>query len=266
MSAGTSTKEMLNHYRAPLHWAALQDEDPSVTELKIKRARELGVVAVLFTADQVTQRVTDLARIEQDRRGVANLETIYLSVMNGGVPLSTALMRELASSQSSVHPVVDYIEASRYSESQTPKDKPDIIRRLRPKTDINGKRVVFIDDVIEGSITLGWLGATARDSATAHQLGAGVTGPAATTSLIALVDKEIARPEGFDEDSISVGMIGPAVWLGGGGMDAGQEKFRWTPEIIITPVQEKKFKPAMAEVLNILGERAVLGLDDIHWI
>lgn len=266
MSAYNISEEIMDQLHSPLHWADVKFEDPAVTELKIRRAKELGVVAVLFTDEQVMGRVSDLAKIEQNRVGTETLETIYVSVMSGGIPLSAALMRELASRKTPIHPVADYIDASRYKDSQTPKNKPDIIRHLRPETDLNGKRVVLIDDVIEGSVTLGWLGATARDPATAHLLGKGVTGPAATTGLITLVDKQIALPEGFDAKSVSVGLVGPKVWLGGGGMDDGQETYRWTPEIIITPVQEKKFQLAMEEVLSILGERAVMGMDDITWI
>lgn len=266
MTLSELAPDALRNLTAPLVWSELDNESPSATNFKIRRAHDLGVVAVLFTSEQARQRIADLAMLEKIIHGEEIDNTVYIPVMNGGITGSSAFFMELVNIEPVIHPFVDYVDLSRYGDSQTGSDEPILKRRLRDGTDIKGKRAVFLDDVIEGAVTTEWLGDRALDPSLAPELGEGVTGPADSVDIITVVDKGLAVPSGFKKSSISRGMIGPNVWLGGQGMDDGSEKFRWTPEIVIPAVQKEEYRDTMPEILEILGARAVMGMDDITWV
>jgi len=264
-------KQKLSHdevekLRTPWDWKNLEMESPLVTREKITRARELGVIAVVFTADQVKRRIRELAYLEHAQRNGSVDETVYGVVLKGGVQFATPLFSNIASLSPSMNPVVDYVQASRYGNSQTGKNEIEILRRLDHRTDFSGKRFVKIEDTIDEGITMELLGATAKDKMRCFDLGEGITGPASEIGIISLTDKDIAPLNGFDEANVTKGLLIPNAWAGGNGLDGENEAMRWAPEIVLTNVQDEKYREGMPEILDILGERAILGMDDIVWI
>ncbi len=252
--------------REPLDWRDLGAEPHARTSRKVARARELGVVAVLFTAEEVNHRINDLVELERRLNGDQVDRTIYAGIMKGGVPFVSKFFTRFASLQPHMNPVVDYIQASRYGDSQTGGDVLQIKRKLDPGTDINGMRFVSVEDTIDEGITLELLGQKARNPEGCTDLGDGVTGPAADTGIITLTDKRIADMPSYETGSILRGMWVPNVWIGGNGLDGANEALRWIPELVVTSVQDEKYRDTMPEILDMLGERAVMGMDDITWI
>ena len=109
-------------------------------------------------------------------------------------------------------------------------------------------------------------GAISLDPERCHELGDGITGPASEIGIISLTDKGIARLSGFDEKNITRGLWIPNAWAGGNGLDGENEAMRWAPELVITRVQDEKYREGMPEILDTLGERVVLGMNEIIWI
>lgn len=265
MQALELSQSQIEDLRRPRNWDDLERESVLVTHEKIRRAQELGVVAVLYTGDQVNARIRELAILEHALRNGDVDRTVYATIMRGGVPFSAKLLTEIACLSPSMNPIADYIEASRFGDKQVGEDKLEIIRTFNPKTDINGKRLVKIDDTIDEGVTMQLLGRAATDPDECRQLGPGITGPAAELGIITLTDKGIARIDGYDPNSILRGLWIPNVWAGGNGLDGPNEAMRWIPEIVVTRVQHEKYRETLPEVLDALGERAMLGMKDIKW-
>lgn len=260
-----SAKE-LERLAEPWNWKHIADESPLVTHEKIRRAKELGVVAVLFTAEQVTSRIKELATLEHNLRNGGVDNNVYAAIMKGGVPFATPFFRNIAGMSPNMNPVVDYIQASRYGDSQNGRDQLDVIRKFDPKTDINGLRLTYVEDTIDEGATMELLGAAAQDSEACFELGDGVTGASSEIGIITLTDKKISNLSGYEPNAVLRGMWIPNVWVGGNGLDGENEAMRWAPEHVITSVQDVKYRDIMPEVLDTLGERAVMGMDDITWI
>jgi len=259
------SSEDIEKLREPLDWRDLSNESPLVTQEKIKRAKELGVAAVIFTADQVTSRIKELALLEHSLRNGKMNDTVYAVILKGGVQFATPLFRNIASLSPNVNPVVDYIQASRYGNSQQG-DRLQIIRKLDPKTEINGKRTILIDDTVDEGITMELTAVASRSEVDCRLLGEGITGPAGSVGLIALTDKRIANLDGFNSGSAIRGLWIPNAWGGGNGLDGPNEAMRWVPETVLTAVQHEKYRETLPEILDTLGERAVMTMDDFIWV
>lgn len=266
MQALELSPAQIERLRAPIEWNDLAGESPLVTVEKVSRARALGVVGVLFTASQTRTRIQELAALEHATQNGAVDQTVYAVVMKGGVPFAASLFEEIACLSPTMNPVVDYIQATRYGSSQNGDEKLAIVRQLDPRTDIKDKRLVKIDDTIDEGVTMRLLGQASIDPVKCHDLGVGVSGPATDLGIITLTDKRIADMSRYPDDSILRGFWIPNVWAGGRGLDGKYEAMRWIPELVVTRVQHEKYREFMPEVLETLGERAVLGMDDITWV
>ncbi len=266
MQALKLSDSQIERLQVPTDWADLKNESPLVTAQKVARAHALGVVGVLFTAEQVQTRIGELAALEHATRNGTVDQTVYAVIMKGGVPFAAKLFEQIACLSPTMNPVVDYIQATRYGSSQAGDDKLSIVRQLDPKTNFDGKRFVKIDDTIDEGVTMNLLGSAAIDPFRCHELGNGVTGPAAELGIITLTDKRIASMQGYGADDILRGFWLPNVWAGGNGLDGPNEAMRWIPELVITKVQHEKYRDVMPQILDTLGERAVLDLNDISWV
>lgn len=267
MNVGALPAERIERLKAPVDWRALQDEPRVTKEEKIRRARELraqGVAAVLFTSDEVRQRISDLASLEHYYRNGEINDTVYACILKGGVQFTTPFVTEMSQQESTMNPVVDYIQATRYGLSQKG-GRLDIVRKLDPKTDIANKTVIFTDDVTDEGITLEELSRMSKDSSLCMQLGEGVTGPARRSGAIVLGDKQLANYDGLDGDLLLQGFWLPDAWAGGMGLDGPNEAMRWLPEIVLTTTQHEKYRETLPYVLSILGDRAIIGFDDFTW-
>lgn len=265
MASVDISSQDIERLRTPWDWKDLSSESPVITRHKIERAKELGVVAVVFTASQVAERAKELALLEYALRNGDLNKSVYGVILKGGVQFASLLFREMASLSPVMNPVVDYVDVSRYGSSQQG-GGIEVKRKLGPKTDINRVRFTKIEDTIDEGITMERTGEVALDPERCFMLGDGVTGPASEIGVIALTDKRISEMKGFKPESVTRGLWIPNAWGGGNGLDGPNEALRWIPETVITPVQHEKYRDAFPEILDILGERAVMGMDDITWI
>lgn len=255
----------IERLRNPIDWKDL-DREPEVRKnIKIRRAKELGVVAVLFDDKQVSERISELAFLERNLRNGVIDETVYATILRGGVPFAAPFFGHMASLRPNMNPIVDYVQASRYGEYQQGSGLK-VYRKLGPKTDIAGKTLMLVDDVTDEGLTLEELLKIALDDNECHILGDSVTGPAKDVGAIVLGDKQIGKYEGFNQGMVLQGFWLPNAWAGGVGLDGPNEFMRWMPELVLTAVQHEKYRESMPEILDKLGERAVMGMDEITWI
>ncbi len=265
MSLPVYTKSDLEKLAIPSEWSDLAQESPLITRAKIERAKQLKVVAVVFTGEQVASRIKELATLEHARENGGLDDTTYAVLLRGGNQFAVPFFSHVATLSPNMNPTVDYLHASRYGKSQKGQGLR-IHRPFGPDTDIADKKLTLIEDTIDEGITINRVSMHAQDPAIVHRLGKSVTGPAASVSVISLTDKRIATLTEFDDSQVTRGFYIPNVWAGGMGLDGANEANRWIPEIVITSVQHEKYRDQMPEILDTLGDRAVMGMKDITWI
>lgn len=253
-------------FREPISWDNLEHEPRAITNQKKSRAIELGVVAVLFTGRQVSDRIRELAQLEHALSNGSVDDTVYSIMLMGGGPFAVPFLTEMASLAPTMSPIVDCVDAGRYADSQLGGNVLDIKRKFRSTTNIFGKRLKALEDTIDEGVTMDLFGEASLDEELCHQLGDGITGPAESVGVITLSDKRIAELKNFKPSNILRGFWIPNAWAGGRGLDGANEALRWAPELVITSVQHEKYYDDMPEILDTLGERAVMGMNDITWI
>lgn len=103
---------------------------------------------VLFTADDVAERITELAeRIDADYQG---REILLVGVLNGAVMVMSDLSRAMKS-----HLTMDWMAISSYGSGTKSSGVVRILKDL--DTDLHGKDVLIVEDVIDSGLTLSWL-------------------------------------------------------------------------------------------------------------
>lgn len=92
-------------------------------------------------------------------------------------------------------------------------------------------------------------------------------GRAASFGIVALANKGIADLESeFDPDLTLIGFNIPSPWASGKGMDGSNNYYRHASALFLYPVQDIKYREAMPAILDQLGDRAIMGMDDFTWI
>lgn len=177
------------------------------------RAKDKPVLREIYSEQDVLQRIDELA--DEIIGGYAGQDPLFVCLMRGGMLFSTLLMMAIARRGS--HPELDTMTVSTYGSGRVARE-PVIILDLDPRTKIEGRTVIVLDEVYE-------TGLTARHTAEdLRRRGA------ASTDLCVLVRKGHDQPEfggnilyGFDAEG----------WLVGGGMDGENEAFRWICSISV---------------------------------
>ena len=249
----------LDILRTPIDWRDFRDESPSVTNQKIRRAKELGVVAVLFNASQVRDRVDALATLES--RTLHPGKNVYVGLQGGAMPFIGQFFPLLRVKDPAIHPFVKYMEVSRYKDGQTGASSLEIVKDINYKVLATADTVTIIDEVGDQGDTVEKVRQHLVDT---HTELTGRTD--LKTRLILLSDKGVATFPGFEHSEVHRGAIVPVPWIAGMGMDGKEEWHRWDPEISLSVVQEEKYRDMMPEILDTLGERVVLGMSDITWV
>jgi hypoxanthine phosphoribosyltransferase len=106
------------------------------------------VEEVLFTAEQIDSRLTELAG-ELDR-DYAGREVLLIGVLKGAVFLMADLARRL-----SVPTAMDFMAVSSYGSATTSSGVVRILKDL--DTDIEGKHVLVVEDIVDTGLTLDYL-------------------------------------------------------------------------------------------------------------
>ncbi len=150
---------------------------------------------VLFDAACVERAIDQLAvRVSVT---LADSDPVVICVMTGGVVFAGDLLSRLQFPLT-----VDYLHATRYQDTT---HGGELVWRALPATDLNGRVVLVVDDILDHGQTL----QAVIDRLTA--LGA------AAVHTAVLVDKDLGREKPVGADFIA--LTAPDRYLFGGGMD-----------------------------------------------
>jgi hypoxanthine phosphoribosyltransferase len=106
------------------------------------------LVEVLFTEDQIKTRLSELAKeIEADYEGK---DILIVGILRGAVMVMADLARAL-----SRHVEMDWMAISSYGSGTKSSGVVRILKDL--DTDISGRHVVIVDEIIDTGLTLSWL-------------------------------------------------------------------------------------------------------------
>ena len=109
---------------------------------------EGDLVNVLYTEEQIQERLAELAaEIEVDYEGK---EILLVGVLKGAVMVMADLARHF-----SRHVEMDWMAISSYGSGTKSSGVVRILKDL--DTDINGRHVVVVEDIIDTGLTLSWL-------------------------------------------------------------------------------------------------------------
>lgn len=103
---------------------------------------------VLYTREQIEQRVRELAvEIDRDYEG---RDLLIVGVLKGAVMIMADLARALHS-----HVTMDWMAVSSYGSGTQSSGVVRILKDL--ETDLMGKHVLIVEDIIDSGLTLSWL-------------------------------------------------------------------------------------------------------------
>ncbi|GGU23822.1 MULTISPECIES: hypoxanthine phosphoribosyltransferase [Nocardioides] len=106
------------------------------------------LVKTLFTHDEIQAKVEELARrIEKDYEGE---ELLIVGVLRGAVMIMADLARAL-----NRHVEMDWMAVSSYGSGTKSSGVVRILKDL--DTDVTGKHVLVVDEIIDSGLTLTWL-------------------------------------------------------------------------------------------------------------
>jgi len=114
---------------------------------------EGDLVQVLFTEEDIQQRLSELAAaVEKDYEG---RDLLLVGVLKGAVMVMADLARAFER-----HIAMDWMAVSSYGSGTKSSGVVRILKDL--DTDINGKHVLIVEDIIDTGLTLSWLVANLR--------------------------------------------------------------------------------------------------------
>lgn len=106
------------------------------------------VERILVSQEQIEQRVAELAvEIDRDYKG---RDVLLVGVLKGAVMVMADLSRAMSSD-----PAVDWMAVSSYGVGTKSSGVVRILKDL--DTDINGRHVLVVEDIIDSGLTLSWL-------------------------------------------------------------------------------------------------------------
>ena len=109
---------------------------------------EGDLVNVLFTEAQIQERIGELARqIERDYEGQ---DVLIVGVLRGAVMVMADMARAFAR-----HVEMDWMAVSSYGSGTKSSGVVRILKDL--DTDISGRHVIIVDEIIDTGLTLSWL-------------------------------------------------------------------------------------------------------------
>ncbi|MFF9565135.1 hypoxanthine phosphoribosyltransferase [Leifsonia sp. NPDC014704] len=103
---------------------------------------------ILITEEQIRSRIAELAReVEQDYAGK---DVLLIGVLKGAVMVMADLSRELR-----IPVTMDWMAVSSYGSGTQSSGVVRILKDL--DTDLSGKTVLIVEDIIDSGLTLSWL-------------------------------------------------------------------------------------------------------------
>jgi len=106
------------------------------------------VERILVSQEQIEQRIAELAvEIDRDYKG---RDVLLVGVLKGAVMVMADLSRAMSSD-----PAVDWMAVASYGVGTKSSGVVRILKDL--DTDINGRHVLVVEDIIDSGLTLSWL-------------------------------------------------------------------------------------------------------------
>ncbi|MFT4186924.1 MAG: hypoxanthine phosphoribosyltransferase [Micrococcaceae bacterium] len=106
------------------------------------------IAKVLYTEDQIRERLGKLARqVEKDYEGE---DLLIVGILKGSVMVVTDFVREL-----NKHIQMDWMAVSSYGSGTKSSGTVRILKDL--DTDISGKHVLIVEDIVDSGLTYSWL-------------------------------------------------------------------------------------------------------------
>lgn len=169
----------------------------------------------LFTSEEIQRKIQELgARISHD---YANKDIIVIGVLKGALFFMADLLRSIR-----VPVQMDFIHCTSSVSRSKGGNPVQILSDI--KTDIKGKDVLLIEDIVDSGVTVAYL----RDMLTQR-------GPA-SLKVCVLLDKVERRKIAIEADY--AGFRIPNKYVVGYGLDY-QDRYRSLPYIAVLPVEEK---------------------------
>ena len=109
---------------------------------------EADLKNILYTKEQIQERVRELAQeIEKDYEGK---DVLVVGVLKGAVMIMADLVRSM-----NKHVTMDWMAVSSYGSGTKSSGVVRILKDL--DTDLMGKHVLIVEDIIDSGLTLSWL-------------------------------------------------------------------------------------------------------------
>ena len=161
---------------------------------------ELDLEQTLFTEDEILARLREMAaQIEADYAGK---DLLLVGVLKGAVMVMADLARSLDR-----HVEMDWMAISSYGSGTTSSGVVRILKDL--DTDLTGRHVLIVEDIIDTGLTLSWLVANLRSR-----------GPASVEIATLLRKPEALQ---MDVDVTYVGFDIPNAFVVGYGLDYAEQ-------------------------------------------
>lgn len=107
----------------------------------------LHQVSILFTAEEIARRVKSLA---EEIAGEIEGDTVIVALLRGSFIFAADLVREMH--YVDFHPQIDFMTLSSYGSNTESSGSVNIQRDIT--TDLEGKNVLIVDDILESGRTL----------------------------------------------------------------------------------------------------------------
>jgi hypoxanthine phosphoribosyltransferase len=166
-------------------------------------------IRVLFTPEQIAERVTQLA---QEIAAAKLDKLLVVAILKGSFVFASDLIRAMHAA--GLSPEVDFISLSSYRKSTKSSGKVEILRDV--ESNVRGRNILIVDDILESGRTL----AFAKDLMVARG--------ARRVATCVLLDKPVERAAEIEADFKA--FICPNVFVIGYGMDIGH-RYRELPYV-----------------------------------
>jgi len=174
---------------------------------------------IIIPEEEVNARIDELAK--QIIEKYKDKNPLFVCLLHGGLPFASKLLFSIVRQKPDFHPTLDTMIVSTYGDSRTGKHSR-IVTDLSPKTKVENRSVIILDDVLDEGHT--------AEYTKKHVLDAG----ASDAILVVLVTKDKKRQK-YPEAEM-YGFKAPDVWLTGMGMDdaaLATDGNRWMSSIAI---------------------------------
>lgn len=255
-----------SEFDGALHWLdSIQHEPAEITQTKtalLERLSNSGipVPGVLFTEQQVLEAIRRLvdhegSKYNNDNGASLEYNPLYITITPGGDRLANALYSGISMFAKGR---VDHDSIAIDPRAIRSDKGTRVLKPLDARTKIFGRDIVFVDTAIRSGTLLRTIARRFMEADwTIRNLLSG--GTPRSVSAISLTAREDIKKESFYElQDLSVGLITPSgIRSAGWGANDIEEYLRMLPDIVIAPHQLESDRDRVAEVLKLLGDRAI---------